>query len=125
MTAALPEWFRQRRYLHFDEPLSFPKAQALVSDPEAVARHPFWPLLRFTVQTSKLKYNKATGKLESRSKDRPISYAAHSDSQIFSYYCELLATRYEALIEARGLSRSVLAFRALGKSNIQFESPRV
>lgn len=120
MTAALPEWFRQRRYLHFDEPLSFPKAQALVSDPNAVARHSFWPLLRFTVQTSKIKYNKATDKLESRPKDRPISYAAHSDSQIFSYYCELLATRYEALIEARGLSDAVLAFRALGKSNIHF-----
>ena len=120
MTAVLPAWFRQRRYLHFDEPLSFPKAQALVSDSDAVARHSFWPLLRFNVQTSKIKYNKTADKLESRPKDRLISYAAHSDSQIFGYYCELLATRYEALIEARGLGKSVLAFRALGKSNIQF-----
>jgi RNA-directed DNA polymerase len=118
--AVLPLWFRQRRYLHFDEPLSFPRALALVSDPDAVARHPFWPLLRFTVQTSKIKYNQASDKLESHLKNRPISYAAHGDSQIFGYYCELLNTRYEALIEALGVSKSVLAFRALGKSNIQF-----
>lgn len=120
MKAVIPAWFRQRRYLHFDEPLSFQKAQALVSEPGAVARHPFWPLLRFSVQTSKIKYNKVTNKLESCSKDRPISYAAHSDSQIFSYYCELLSARYEALIDNLGLGESVLAFRALGKNNIHF-----
>lgn len=120
MNVALPDWFRQRRYLHFDEPLSFQKTQALVTDQVAVASHSFWPLLRFTVQTSKIKYNDATDKLESRPKNRPISYAAHSDSQIFGYYCELLAKRYEALIEARGLSDAVLAFRAQGKSNIHF-----
>lgn len=120
MTADIPVWFRQRRYLHFDQPLSLAKAQALVADPEAVARHSFWPLLRFNVQTSKIKYNKVADKLESSSKDRPISYAAHSDSQIFGYYCELLSARYEDLIEKHGLGESVLAFRALGKSNIHF-----
>jgi RNA-directed DNA polymerase len=120
VTSVLPAWFRQRRYLHFDEPLSFPKAQALVTDPASVAAHAFWPLLRFNVQTSKIKYDKSSDQLISTLKDRPISYAAHSDSQIFSYYCEMLSVLYEAEIEARGLSDAVLAFRSLGKNNIDF-----
>lgn len=120
MTADLPKWFRQRRYLHFDEPLSFPQAVALVKNPVAVATHAFWPLLRFTVQTSKIKHDKAANELKQHVKDRLISYAAHSDSQIFAYYCELLSQLYEAEIKARGLTDAVLAFRPLGKSNIDF-----
>lgn len=120
MAAVIPEWFRQRRYLHFDEPLSLAKAEALVTSPSAVAAHAFWPLLRFTVKTSKIKRNKVTGKLELSSKNRPISYAAHSDSQVFSYYCALLTQLYEAEIRVRRLDDVVLAFRSIGKSNINF-----
>lgn len=120
MAVVLPAWYRQRRYLHFDEPLSLLKAEALVTSPSAVAAHAFWPLLRFTVQTSKIRQDKATGKLASIPKQRLISYAAHSDSQIFSYYCELLSTRYEDELIARGLRHVVLAFRSLGKNNIDF-----
>lgn len=120
MAVVPPKWFRQRRYIHFDEPLSLTKAEALVSNPTTVAAHAFWPLLRFTVTTSKIKYDKASGQLKQSSKDRPISYAAHSDSLVFSYYCGLLTERYEAEIKERGLSDAVLAFRSLGKSNIEF-----
>lgn len=120
MGVVLPTWFRQRRYLHFDEPLSLAKSIALVTNPAAVATHSFWPLLRFTVHTSKIKQDKATGVLESKPKERLISYAAHSDSQIFSYYCELLSSKYEEEVKARGLGKNVLAFRTLGKSNIDF-----
>lgn len=115
-----PDWFRQRRYLHFDEPLGFLKAHALVIDPLAVSRHSFWPLLRFKVETIKIKQDKATGSLISNQKDRDISYAAHGDSQILSYYCQLLSALYEEEIAARGLDRAVLAFRSLRKSNIDF-----
>lgn len=120
MLSVPPAWFRQRRYLHFDEPLSLLKAQSLVTDPVAVASHAFWPLLRFTVHMSKIKQDKTTGKLTNNLKIRPISYAAHSDSQIFSYYCELLTKKYEDELKRRGLGEVVLAFRSLGKSNIDF-----
>lgn len=120
MAVAPPKWFRQRRYLHFDEPLSLTKAKSLVTNSTAVATHSFWPLIRFTVETSKIKYDKSTGQLKNNLKDRHISYAAHSDSQIFSYYCSLLTERYEAEIKKRGLSDVALAFRSLGKSNIEF-----
>lgn len=116
----LPSWFRQRRYIHFDEALSLKKAEKLVSNPVAVARHPFWPLIKFTVNTPKLKRDKTTGVLIKKPKLREIAYAAHGDSQIFSYYCADLSSKYEAEIESRDLTAVVLAFRSLKKSNIEF-----
>jgi len=115
-----PTWFRQRRYLHFDEPLSLQKAEALVTDPKAVAAHSFWPLIRFRVHTAKIKQDKTTGDIEWHHKDREISYAAHGDSLIFGFYAEMLSVKYEAQLARRGLESCVLAFRSLGKNNIDF-----
>lgn len=115
-----PTWFRQRRYLHFDEPLSLKKATALVSDPDAVAAHSFWPLIQFKVHTAKIKQNKTTGNLDWHQKDREISYAAHGDSLIFGFYAESLGQLYEAQLADQGLGGCVLAFRSLGKNNVDF-----
>lgn len=115
-----PVWYRQRRYLHFDEPLGFDKAAALVSDPAAVARHAFWPLISYEIETSKIKEDVATGELMSKDKIRNIAYAAHSDSHILSYYCSELAAKYELAISERRIGSAVLAFRSLGKNNIDF-----
>ena len=115
-----PTWFRQRRYLHFDEPLSLQKATALVMDPNAVATHSFWPLIRFRIHTEKIKQDKSTGKLDWHPKDREISYAAHGDSLIFGFYAEVLGKLYEAQLGQQGLGDCVLAFRSLGKNNIDF-----
>lgn len=115
-----PTWFRQRRYLHLDEPLSLKKGIALVTNPDAVAAHSFWPLIRFQIHTAKIKKDKTTGKLDWHPKDREISYAAHSDSLIFGFYAEALGKLYEMQLEQRGLSDCVLAFRSLGKNNIDF-----
>lgn len=115
-----PTWFRQRRYLHFDEPLSLQKATALVMDPKAVATHSFWPLIRFQIHTEKIKQNKATGKLDWHPKDREISYAAHGDSLIFGFYAEVIGKLYEAQLDRQDLGDCVLAFRSLGKNNIDF-----
>ncbi|WP_367067100.1 antiviral reverse transcriptase Drt2 [Oryzisolibacter sp. LB2S] len=115
-----PTWFRQRRYLHFDEPLNFQKATTLVTNPEAVAAHSFWPLIRFQIHTTKIKQDKTTGQLDCHPKDREISYAAHGDSLIFSFYAEALSKLYEAVLGQQGLGDCVLAFRSLGKNNIDF-----
>jgi RNA-directed DNA polymerase len=115
-----PTWFRQRRYLHFDEQLSLQKAVALVTNPDAVAAYSFWPLIRFQIQTAKIKQDKSTGKLDWHPKDREISYAAHGDSLIFGFYAEALGKLHEAQLEQRGLGDCVLAFRSLSKNNIDF-----
>jgi len=116
----IPAWFRQRRYLHFDEPMGFDKALALAKDPVAVAKHSFWPLMAYKVETYKIKEDTTTGILSTHEKSRGIAYAAHSDSYILSYYCHKLAEIYEKVVESKGIGDAALAFRPLGKSNIDF-----
>lgn len=47
-------------------------------------------------------------------------YAAHMDAHIYSYYSHLLMERYSEILRQRGISDSVLAYRSLKKSNIEF-----
>lgn len=115
-----PNWYRQRRYLHFDEPLGLDKAKKLVLDAAQVSSHAFWPLISYTIKTVKLRREAHSGDLKKVPKDRPIAYAAHSDSHILSFYCQLLSERYEQRLDSLGLSDSVLAFRSLGQNNIHF-----
>lgn len=42
---------------------------------------------------------------------RPICYASHFDSLIYSYYSELLSHNYEKLLTSKNLDENVLAFR--------------
>jgi len=58
--------------------------------------------------------------LKSAPKLRPISYAAHADFQIYSFYSTQLAEAYEVKLARLVLSECILAFRKLGKSNIEF-----
>lgn len=53
-------------------------------------------------------------------KKRPIAYASHVDSHIYAFYANILSKKYEAQLKSLNLSESVLAFRELGKSNIDF-----
>lgn len=113
-------WYRSRHYLHFDPPLGYKRAQKIVTSPKKVARHSFYPLITYHVTSKKLKHNKSTGVLEKKTKNRPIAYASHLDSHIYSYYAYNLSALYERVLEKNGISDSVLAFRSLGKSNIDF-----
>lgn len=115
-----PKWYRQRRYLHFDEPLSLDSAIRLVKDPKCVSSHAFWPLIKFDVKIKKIYQEKSNKEIYSKSKERPISYASHSDSLIYSFYCEKLSNLYEEEIKERKLNDVVLAFRSLSKSNIHY-----
>lgn len=114
-------WYRPRGYVHFDVPLGQIAAEKLVTNAEVVASHAFYPLLRYTVETQKIEKNKSTGLVTVKApKKRPISFAAHADAHIYSYYALLMTDPYEKQLRSTGLDASVLAFRALGKSNIQF-----
>ncbi|MGD6737963.1 hypothetical protein ACP5PY_17265 [Photobacterium leiognathi subsp. mandapamensis] len=56
-------------------------------------------------------------------KVRPICYASHIDSLIYSYYGEILNYGYEKLITKKELTNNILAFRKQGnekKCNIHF-----
>lgn len=114
-----PAWYKRRGYLHFDAPIGVARASKLVKDPKAVSKHAFYPLLRYDVISKKLKRN-VEGKLKPELKIRPISYAAHADSQIYSFYSNQLTEVYEKKLTSLGISECVLAFRKLRKSNIEF-----
>lgn len=114
-------WYRHRGYVHFDRPLCEKAAELLVLDPRKVAKHSFYPLLSYKVISQKIEKSKATGLVTYKNpKERPIAYAAHADSHIYSYYCEKLSNLYEEKLTKYGLGGVVLAFRSLGKSNIHF-----
>ena len=112
-------WFRPRRYIHFDPPIGFKKAALIIQKPNLVAKHAFYPLLKHEVKIKKIKKS-TSGKFEVLLKERPIAYAAHLDSHIYSYYAFLLNQKCEQKIKILGIEKCVLAFRSLGKSNIEF-----
>ena len=113
------KWFRSRGYLHFDSPVKLRKACQIVKSPLNVAQHAFFPLIKYDIQSLKVSIYK-DGNVLKKIKTRPISYASHIDSHIYSYYAELLSDLYEKALDKSQLQDSVLAFRALGKSNIDF-----
>lgn len=120
MSSQLPQWYRTRGYLHFDLPVGYKKAFAVVSTPDIVAKHAFYPLINYTVESKKINKDKKTNKLNVTFKERPIAYSAHMDSHIYAYYAKILSDKYEIKLKSAGLNNSILAFRGLGKSNIDF-----
>lgn len=115
-------WFRNRTYLHFDNPIGWKKASTIVNTPRIVARHSFYPFIQYNIKTEKIYKEEKNQEVKRKSKDRPVSYAAHVDSQIYAFYAELLSTHYETKLSALQLEDNVLAFRKVGngKCNIHF-----
>ena len=112
-------WFRSRGYLHFDAPISFKRAQSIVMSAHRVATHSFYPLIDYQIDSYKV-YKDLQNKIQKKEKSRPIAYASHIDSHIYAYYAWRLNAAYENKIQQYGLNEHVLAFRSLGKSNIEF-----
>lgn len=115
-----PDWYRRRSYLHFDLPVGPRQALSIAANPKQVQRHSFYPFIYSTVTTIKVSRNPQTKKVERKKKEREISYSAHVDSHIYSFYASKLASQYENRIAAADLDASVLAFRTLGKNNVDF-----
>ncbi|MEZ9627772.1 antiviral reverse transcriptase Drt2 [Aliivibrio fischeri] len=115
------DWFRPRTYLHFDLPINIKKAPKIVTNPDAVSKHAFYPLIHYVIEINKIGKDPISKKVIALPpKLRPISYPAHLDSHIYSYYSKILTHYYEDKLKEHGLSDSILAFRSLGKSNIDF-----
>jgi hypothetical protein len=119
MTIKKHAWFKKRGYLHFDAPVGFKTAQKLTNSPLRVAKHAFLPLINYDIRNFKV-FVEDDGSIQKKYKSRPIAYASHIDSHIYAYYAWQLSKLYEKNIHSHSLNDSVLAFRSLGKSNIQF-----
>ena len=114
-----PSWYAKRPYIHFDLPLSAEVASNYVCDPEKVARHAFYPLLRYEILTPRIKKSTlGSGRpFEKEPKKRSIAYPAHKDGYIFSYYKSILESRYEEWLANEGLDETVTAFRSFDHQN--------
>ena len=90
--------------------------ESLVRQPEAVARHGFWPMIRFETVTTRYRKvregdDPARRERVREEKSRTLMKSAHLDGAILSYYAALLSTRYEEVVRLQGLHESVLAYR--------------
>jgi len=113
------DWYKERKYLHFDRPIGRKKAVAFVTNPSHVTSHAFYPFIRFKITTKKVQVG-SDKKICYKKKERPIMVASHIDSHIYAYYAGKLHILYEKVVFNAGLHNCVLAFRSLGKSNINF-----
>lgn len=116
----LISWFTPRTYLHFDLPLPESPVKQFVIAPENVGRYAFFPFISFDVKSRKVAYDSEKNHIFLKNKVRPIAYAAHMDSHIYSYYSSMLSCLYEDRLRVTNLSNNVLAFRKLHKGNIEF-----
>jgi len=119
-----PEWFKPKSIIHFDRKCSCERVLEYVSNPKNIEKHSFYPFIHFGLIKSKYKREKSDdnkkGKLVPELKKRNISYASHLDGHIFSFYTYKLREEYEALLEKEGCNESVIAYRKLEKSNVDF-----
>jgi len=113
-------WYKSRGYIHFDLPIGIKQAEAIATSPKRVKKHSFYPFIAYEIKSKKVRKGENGKSLAIKEKKRPVSYASHVDSHIYTYYTHLLNESYEKLIKDVGIEENVLAFRKLGKSNIDF-----
>lgn len=116
--------YLKKGYLHFDNRIWFPDFQEafkkFILNPRNVSIHAFLPFLQVIVKTKRIKNREKRHKRKVEFKERPISYAAHFDALIYSFYSSLLSEKYERFIRANNLDENILAYRSLEKCNIDF-----
>ncbi len=113
--------FTPRTYLHFDSPVNAEVAERIATDPGPVAKHSFYPFIRYNVITQKIRKHPGGGVVMKPAKVRLIAYSAHKDAHIYGHYSAILCEHYEQELRARGLHEAVTAFRSLNhRRNIHF-----
>lgn len=118
-----------RNYQHIDDLIDlnqdkdFNRIIHIIKD---IKNHQFLPFIKRAETVIRFRKNK-DGKARRSSKTRPIMYASHVDSHIYSYYNYILMEDYERYLENMGISDNVTAYRKVqieetkkGKSNVHF-----
>jgi len=120
-----------KNFLHFDIAKKFESSQKKIKFFESflseanIVQHDFFPLIRYIIKENKviLEDNKEFFR---DTKKRPITYASHLDSSIYSFYSYRIQEYYEKELEQNDISKSVLAYRVVEnkewkwKNNIDF-----
>ncbi len=119
----LEEWKEKNRdaksYAHFDKRVALSNVWDYISNPKNIEKHGFYPLIHY--EKKFVKYRKNNGKGEKKEKIRKISYSAHIDRYIYSYYGHLLNQKYNEYLSEHDMELVAVAYRDnLKMNNIHF-----
>lgn len=110
-----------KRYCHFDAPLTKLEAQELLSDPDLISRHAFYPFIQRHKRWTKFERKNRIKEDKHKPKDRELRRASRRDSCIFAHYRTILKQPYEEELKRRSLTECVIAYRKIpvtgGKGN--------
>jgi len=125
----IKDWFKDRGYLHITNRINKkdkPNIYKYVSNPKKVKKHSWSPFILRQTKNRRFKYSedlnrrshKAVdhkGQIISNSKVRPIMYATHIDSHIYSYYShKIIQPKYEAYLKQNSkLDSCITAYRQI------------
>ncbi len=122
---------KARNYQHIDSPLDLDNKkifQKVTGAIENIKNHQFLPFIKRDKIVIRFRKNK-NGDVQRSTKTRPIMYASHLDSHIYSYYNFIFQNKYESYLKKHGIDDVVIAYRKMeiedtgkGKSNIHFAS---
>ncbi|WP_341200185.1 reverse transcriptase/maturase family protein [Croceibacter atlanticus] len=123
------DWFKDRGYLHLTNRINKrdkQKVLSYVSNSNKVSQHRFSPFILRQSNTRRYKFSEDLKKRSHKSVDdkgqfisnkkvRPIIYATHIDSHIYSYYShKILQPRYEEYLKSNNeLNNCVTAYRRI------------
>lgn len=126
---ALYRWeFKNKAYPHFDSEFCRRRVDELITTYEKTEciSNKFYPFIRFKIP----KYRKdENGRIyNDDEKPRYIMHTARVDSNVYSFFRNILMNKYESLIKNLGISECVIAYRKIpispgdkkGKCNIHF-----
>lgn len=113
----LPFVSKERRYKHFDLPLSDEDRKQVIDFAREDQPHRFLPMLGFTDEARRFMRDE-DGERERSVKKRPIRFAGHADAAYLQGYATHLNGFYEQALAADGTAGSVLAYRRGGGTNI-------
>lgn len=108
---------KERKYRHFDLPLSQQQREKLRVTGQLINSHAFWPLLAFSKVERRVKRDKTAGLVFSE-KTREIKFGSHQDSAILEHYATGLAQDYERYLLSSPINSLVLAYRSGLGNNI-------
>lgn len=113
-----PVLAKERRYKHFDLPLTDEERDLDIDFRAEQSPHRFWPMLGFDDITRRYKRDPVTGKAKAVSKIRPIRFASHADAAYLQAYAAYLGGIYERALASDGTTKCVLAYRSATGTNI-------
>ena len=80
----------------------------MVSDPKAVARHSFLPLVGYSKKERRYRRRPGEMKPVASTKVRELVYPSNRDGHIFAFYADRLSILYEAELAALASSKVVI-----------------